>query len=127
MYKKDAENSEKNDKQTWSKFKQKIANISSVNECHKIDTSFEAGKTVAKTAPTIKKKMNNAWPWTTAWVTRQSEAQRKLPNVSKRGKGVSRERRHAACCLFSRGVIFTPARVSLALLSLRKNGGLLVV
>ena len=29
--------------------------------------------------------------------------------------------------LFSRGVIFTPARVSLALLSLRKNGGLLVV
>ena len=33
----------------------------------------------------------------------------------------------AACRLFSRGVIFTPARVSLALLSLRKNGGLLVV
>ena len=32
-----------------------------------------------------------------------------------------------ACRLFSRGVIFTPARVSLALLSLRKNGGLLVV
>ena len=29
----------------------------------------------------------------------------------------------AACRLFSRGVIFTPARVSLALLSLRKNGG----
>ena len=29
--------------------------------------------------------------------------------------------------LFSRGVIFTRARVSLALLSLRKNGGLLVV
>ena len=29
--------------------------------------------------------------------------------------------------LFSRGVIFTGARVSLALLSLRKNGGLLVV
>ena len=28
---------------------------------------------------------------------------------------------------FSRGVIFTRARVSLALLSLRKNGGLLVV
>ena len=27
----------------------------------------------------------------------------------------------------SRGVIFTPARVLLALLSLRKNGGLLVV
>ena len=33
----------------------------------------------------------------------------------------------ATCCLFSRGVIFTPARVSLTLLSLRKNGGLLVV
>ena len=33
----------------------------------------------------------------------------------------------AACRLFSRGVIFTPARVSLALLSLRKNGGLLEV
>ena len=33
----------------------------------------------------------------------------------------------AACRLFSRGVIFTRARVSLALLSLRQNGGLLVV
>ena len=33
---------------------------------------------------------------------------------------------HAACRFFSRGVIFTRARVSLALLSLRKNGGLLV-
>ena len=33
----------------------------------------------------------------------------------------------AACRLFSRGVIFTRARVSLALLSLKKNGGLLVV
>ena len=33
----------------------------------------------------------------------------------------------AACRLFSRGVIFTPAHVSLALLSLWKNGGLLVV
>ena len=33
----------------------------------------------------------------------------------------------AACRLFSRGVIFTRARVSPALLSLRKNGGLLVV
>ena len=36
-------------------------------------------------------------------------------------------RRHAACRSFSRGVIFTRARVLLALLSLRKNGGLLVV
>ena len=33
----------------------------------------------------------------------------------------------AACRLFSRGVIFTCACVSLALLSLRTNGGLLVV
>ena len=33
----------------------------------------------------------------------------------------------AACRLSSRGVIFTRARDSLALLSLRKNGGLLVV
>ena len=33
----------------------------------------------------------------------------------------------AACRLFSRGVIFTRARVSLALLPLRKNGRLLVV
>ena len=33
----------------------------------------------------------------------------------------------AACRLFSGGVIFTRVRVSLALLSLRKNGGLLVV
>ena len=32
-----------------------------------------------------------------------------------------------ACRLFSRGVIFTRVRVSHALLSLRKNGGLLVV
>ena len=33
----------------------------------------------------------------------------------------------AACRLFSRAVIFTPVRVWHALLSLRKNGGLLVV
>ena len=37
------------------------------------------------------------------------------------------KRRHAAGSLFSRGVIFTRARVSLALLFLRKNGGLFVV
>ena len=35
--------------------------------------------------------------------------------------------RKAACRLFSRGLIFTRARILLALLSLRKNGGLLVV
>ena len=38
-----------------------------------------------------------------------------------------REKRRLACRLFSRGVIFTRARVSLVLLSLRKNGELLVV
>ena len=37
------------------------------------------------------------------------------------------KRQFAACRLFSRGLIFTRARVSLAVLSLRKNGGLLVV
>ena len=37
------------------------------------------------------------------------------------------KRRQAPCHLFSRGVIFTRALVQLALLSLRKNGGLLVV
>ena len=37
------------------------------------------------------------------------------------------ETRQGERSVFSRGVIFTRARVSLALLSLRKNGGLLVV
>ena len=41
-------------------------------------------------------------------------------------KSPTREGRYA-CRLFSRGVIITRARVSLPLLSLRKNGGLLVV
>ena len=36
------ENCEKNCKQTCGKWK--IANVSSVNECHKIDTSSRAGK-----------------------------------------------------------------------------------
>ena len=36
-------------------------------------------------------------------------------------------RKGDTCRLFSRGVIFTSARVSLALLSVRKNGGPLVV
>ena len=42
---------------------------------------------------------------------------------------VERAKRERAwkCRLFSRGVIFTRARVSLAVLSLRKNGGLLIV
>ena len=33
------------------------------------------------------------------------------------------KRRHAACCLFSRAVIFTCARVLVSLLSLRKKWG----
>ena len=45
-----------------------------------------------------------------------------------REKITSREKKRlVACRLFSRGVIFTRARLSLALLSLRKNGGLVVV
>ena len=45
LYKKknSIENCEKKCKQTCSK--QKIANVSSVNECHKIDTSSQARKT----------------------------------------------------------------------------------
>ena len=44
LYKKNfIENCEKNYKQTCSK--QKIANVSSVNQCHKIDTSSRVGET----------------------------------------------------------------------------------
>ena len=44
LYKKNLiENCEKNYKQTCGK--QKIANVSSVNECHKIDTSSRVRKT----------------------------------------------------------------------------------
>ena len=58
------------------------------------------------------------------WFLRDSRAS----ETRAREKITSREkRRHAACHLFSRGVIFTRARVSLTLLSLRKNGGLVVV
>ena len=52
------------------------------------------------------------------------------PREKKATRGGERETSFslpAACRLFSRGVIFTRARVSVALLSLRKNGGLLVV
>ena len=52
---------EKSEKQTWSK--QRIANISSMNECHKIDTTDTSSlvrKTVTNTAPAIKKKMNKS-------------------------------------------------------------------
>ena len=47
------------------------------------------------------------------------------PTREKATRGGQREKN--ACHLYSRGVIFTHARVSLALLSLRKNEGLLVV
>ena len=43
---------------------------------------------------------------------------RVVPHLSSHGAPAGR--------LFSRGAIFTRARVSLALLSLRKNGGLIV-
>ena len=69
------------------------------------------------------------YPYTTSsppfypFVLRDSRASETLARV----KITPREkRRHAACRLFSIGVIFTRACVSLALLSLRKNGGLLV-
>ena len=69
------------------------------------------------------------YPYTTSsppfypFVLRESRASETLARV----KITPREkRRHAACRLFSIGVIFTRACVSLALLSLRKNGGLLV-
>ena len=51
----------------------------------------------------------------------------KITRREKRRHAVGREKKFlspVACRLFSRGVIFTRARVSLALLSLRKNGGL---
>ena len=54
----------------------------------------------------------------------------KITPSEKRRHATGREKNvplPAACRLFSRGVIFIPARVSLVLLSLRKNGGLLVV
>ena len=41
--------------------------------------------------------------------------------------GIPHARKGETCRLFSYGIIFTRARVSLALLSLRTNGGLLVV
>ena len=54
------------------------------------------------------------------WFHRDSKAS----ETRTREKITSREkRRHAACRLFSRGVIFTRARVSLALLSLREKWG----
>ena len=54
----------------------------------------------------------------------------KITPREKRRHAAGREKNFSlptACRLFSRGVIFTRARVSLALLSLRKNGGLFVV
>ena len=42
------------------RYTQRIANIRSVNECHKVDTISWARKTVDNAARTVKKKMNNA-------------------------------------------------------------------
>ena len=63
---------------------------------------------------------------------RETRARVKITPREKRRHAAGREKKSffsllAACRLFSRGVIFTRARVSLALLSLRTNGGLLVV
>ena len=49
---------------------------------------------------------------------------RVVPHFS---SGIVRRAKRERPCLFSREVIFTRARVSRALLSLRKNGGILVV
>ena len=51
----------------------------------------------------------------------------RLPSLRLSPPFFLRDSRASETRLFSRGVIFTPARVSLALLSLRKNGELLVV
>ena len=67
LYKKTLiEHYEKNDKQTWSK--EEMAHISSMNECHKIDTSSRGRKTVDRSRKrwtTLlyehdQEKMNNA-------------------------------------------------------------------
>ena len=52
---------------------------------------------------------------------------RVTPREKRRHTAGREEKCPAASRLFSRGVIFTRARISLALLFLRKNGGLLVV
>ena len=59
---------------------------------------------------------------------RNASVRENHPTREKATRGGEREKSlPAACRLFSRGVTFTRARVSHALLSLRKNGGLLVV
>ena len=58
--------------------------------------------------------------------SRASETRERV-KITHTRKGDTRRGERKMCRLFSRGVIFTPARVSLTLLSLRKNGGLLVV
>ena len=91
---------EKNYKQTWSK--QEIAHISSVNECHEIDTSSRARKTVADQekdeqrfyTKTIKKRWTTlyedrkAWSRITTWV-RALKWGTTYGSASKRGKCVS--------------------------------------
>ena len=63
----------------------------------------------------------------------ETRAHVKITPREKRRHAVGKEKNEsffslpAACRLFSHGVIFTCAHVSLALLSLRKNGGLVVV
>ena len=61
---------------------------------------------------------------------RNASARENHPTREKATRGGEREKFFSlptACRLFSRRVIFMCTRVSLALLSLRKNGGLLVL
>ena len=57
----------------------------------------------------------------------EEEKEKERRENERKNQGTGPSNFSYACRLFSRGVIFTRARVSLALLSLRKNGGLLVV
>ena len=78
-------------------------------------------------------------PHLSSGIVERAKSERARARKKKRKKKEKRKkkRRHAVvitffslpatCRLFSRGAIFTHARVSLALLSLRTNGGLLVV
>ena len=80
-----------------------------------------------------------SFPFQTKWLDRHLARLRVVPHLS--SEIVERAKIKTRLCVknhltgekatrvspFSRGVIFTRARVSLALLSLRKNGGLLVV
>ena len=89
LYKKTLiEHYEKNDKQTWSK--EEMAHISSMNECHKIDTSSRGRKTVDRSRKrwTTLYEDRNAWSRITTWV-RASKWGTTYGSASKRGNCVS--------------------------------------